>query len=467
MRKNTGQLSLQVLITGFVGIIVLSGFVVWMDAYVNSVLRADKKSLAFAIAEAGIEYSRWHLAHDPEDFQDGTGQDGPYIHDYEDKNGVKIGEFELDITPPESNTIVTIRSTGRLLSDPGLEKIIEVKMGLPSLGRFSVIGNSDLRFGEGTQVYGQMHSNGGIRFDGVAYNIITSAKEEYNDPDHSGNKEFGVHTHVDPADPLPPNAVPVRNDVFKAGREFPVPAVDFAGFTQDLAEIKAAAEDEGFYQDSSNKEGYHIVLKIDDTFDLYEVTKLVKAPQGCPASQKNWGTWSIDTESFLGNYDVPDNGLIFIEDHVWVDGTVDGVRLTIAAAKLPDIPAKRKSIIVNNDLSYTNTDGSDVVALIAQEDFQVGLISEDDLEIDAAIIAQNGRAGRSYYKSQCGLEYERDTITLYGMLATNQRYGFAYTDGTGYQTRIISYDGNLLFNPPPGFPITAEQYEIISWKEIK
>jgi hypothetical protein len=107
------------------------------------------------------------------------------------------------------------------------------------------------------------------------------------------------------------------------------------------------------------------------------------------------------------------------------------------------------------------------LGLIAQEDFNVGLKSDDNLKIDAAVVAQNGRIGRNYYKSKCGSEYKRSTIDLYGMIASNQRYGFAYMDGTGYATRTITYDGNMLYSPPPSFPTTGQALEIISWKELK
>lgn len=98
-------------------------------------------------------------------------------------------------------------------------------------------------------------------------------------------------------------------------------------------------------------------------------------------------------------------------------------------------------------------------------------MSEDDLRIDASLIAQNGFVGRYYYdnpsgfQTRCSPYHERQTITLWGMLATNLRYGFAYTDGTGYQTRNINYDGSLLYAPPPGFPLTGDDYITLSWEE--
>jgi hypothetical protein len=473
--RQSGQMSLQVLILGAVATILISGFVLWADTYVTSVARDTDKNQAFTIAEAGIEYYRWHLAHAPQDFRDGsTTSTGPFIHSYYDRNGNRLGQFELAITAPASgSTITTIQSTGRVDADPTVQKIIKVKMGLPSFARYSVAANADIRFGEGTQVYGQLHSNGGIRFDGVAYNLVTSAQSTYDDPDHSGANEYGVHTHVSPVDNTPPTALGVRNDVFTAGRQFPVPAIDFTGITQDLAAMKTAAQTtSGYYRGSSGGQGYEIVLKTTDKFDLYRVNSVTSASNSCrnnsASTVAGWGTWTVNSRTLLAsNVNFPANGIIFIEDNLWISGQIATARLNIGAGRFPVNAATYASITVNADPLYTNYDGQDVIGLISQNHINVGLSSEDDLRIDAAMIAQNGRVGRYHYAQQCGSDYSQTKITSYGMIGTNERYGWAYTDGTGYQTRVIIYDANLLYAPPPNFPITASQYDIISWEEVK
>lgn len=463
-----GQLSLQILIYGSIAIILMTGFLVWAEANINAALRYSNKALALAVAEAGIEYYRWHLAHAPSDFQDGAAGPGPYIHSYYDKNGNQIGQFILDITPPlTGSSVATIKSTGMINADPTIEKIITVKMGIPSLAKYAVVLNANVRFGVGTAVYGEIHSNKGIRFDGLAYNLVNSALSSYDDPDHSGSNEFGVHTHVSPIDPLPPASVPGRPDVFAVGRQFSVPEVDFAGITQVLAQIKENASSSGFYRGPSGAMGYEVFLKTNDTFDLYRVDVLMAPPSGCSYSQDGWGTWSVQATTSLGNYSFPSNGLIFLEDDVWVRGQINGGRLTIASARFPDNPTTRSSITINNDILYSNYDGRDVISLIAQKNINIGLNSEDDLRADAALVAQNGRVGRYYYNSSCGLSYRRSVITTYGMIASSQRYGFAYTDGTGYTTRNLTYDANLLYGPPPGFPLTSDSYKTLSWDEIK
>ena len=486
----SGQLSIQVLLYGAITIIALAGFLTWTDSVITSVYREADRAQALSIAEAGIEYYRWHLAHAAQDFQDGTGHPGPYVHNYTDRLGTLIGTFTLAITPPvPGSTIVTIESTGKLVSDPDVEKIVRVRMGIPSFAKYAAVLNANVRFGQGTEVFGEIHSNGGVRFDGIAHNLVTSAVDQYDDPDHTGQKEFGVHTHVNPPPatgvndtvrPLesPPNPVPDRPDVFLVGRQFPVPAVDFAGITTNLSQIKADAQSGGFYRATSTTGlGYEIVFKTNKTFDLYRVESLVPAPSNCTnvGGQDGWGTWSVNTKTLLGTYSMPANDLIFIEDNVWVSGQINGSRVTVAAARFPDNTATRPSITVNNNLLYTHYDGTDVISLIAQKNINIGLVSADTLRIDAALMAQNGRVGRFYYmgpttspnRSNCSPYHARTSITAYGMIGSNQRYGFAYTDNTGYATRNLVYDTNLLYGPPPSFPITTDAYQIISWDEVQ
>lgn len=474
--REAGQMTLYVLIFSALSMIILSGFVLWADANMRAVFRDTDKAQAFMIAEAGIEYYRWHLAHAQSDYQDGTGVAGPYVHEFQDKDGAPLGSFSLDITPPPvGSTVVTINSTGSVAINAAVSKIIEAKMAIPSFAKYAVVVNDFVRFGEGTEIFGPVHSNNGVRMDGLTHNIVTSSVETVNDPDHSGGNEIGVHTHVAPIDPNPPAPAPSRPDVFMVGRKYPVASVDFAGITQDLANIKTSAQSSGFYRGPSNDDGYHMVVKSNDTFDLYKVTKVLSPPNGCISvlGQQDWGTWTIQNETLLGTYPFPTNGLIFLEDSVWVDGTIATARLTIAAATFPENASKYAHITVNKDLLYTNYDGQDILSLIAQGNVNAGMQSEDDLRVDAALIAQNGRVGRYYYRppsgnqNRCAPYHIRQKIMFYGMILSRERYGFSYSDETGYVIRTIIYDANLLYGPPPSFPLTADFYTPIFWNEKK
>ncbi len=474
-----GYLLIQTLIFGAIAIVIIGGLIAYASANILLGRRVVLSEQAFQIAEAGLEYYRWHLAHAPGDFTNGTGQPGPYVKDFYDQSGTLLGNFSLSIIPPElGSTLVTVSSVGTVVNNPNITRTIVTKLSIPSFANFAAVTNSAMRFGEGTEVFGPVHSNNGLHFDGLAYNIVTSAVASYNDPDHNGNNEFGVHTHVNPPPSsginssfrsleAPPNVVPARPDVFSVGRSFPAPVVDFSNITDDLANMKTQAENEGFYLGGSGVLGYRVVLKVNNTFDLYSVNTLTNPPAQCTnvAGQSGWSSWSVNSTTLLGNYALPANGLMFFDDNLWVEGVVDGGRVTIVAAHLPEDVNQRRTITINNNLTYTNYDGADSIALIAQDDINAGMVSANDLRIDAALVAQYGRVGRYYYEDDCNPYNDRDSLTLYGTIVTAERYGFAYTDGSGYNTRTIIYDAYLLYSPPPFFPQTTPFYDVIYWQD--
>lgn len=484
--KNGGYLLIQILVFGAIAVVIIIGLVSFAISNAKLGRRVVLSEQAFQMAEAGLEYYRWHLAHAPSDYTDGTGQPGPYVKNFYDRNGVLLGTFTLTITaPPLGSTLVTLQSVGTSAADPTVKRTLVSRLAIPSFANFAAVANAIMRFGSGTEVFGPIHSNNGVRFDGLAHNLVTSYLSSYDDPIHSGSNEFAVHTHVNvppgtglnnsfrPLEAPPTSPVPARADVFIAGRSFPAPQVNFGTITSDLTQMKTDAQSGGLYFASSTVSGYQIILKTNDTFDLYKVNSLRAVPNNCTTSgQAGWGSWTASSTNLtsLGNYPFPANGLLFLDDNIWVEGTIDGARITIVAAHIPDDNVSlRRSITFNNDIMYTHYDGTDVIALIGQADVNAGLYSSDDLRIDAALIAQNGRVGRySYNDTDCAPYRSRNSITLYGTIVTYLQYGFAYGDPVtnGYSFRNLIYDSFLLYNPPPFFPKTEDFHEVISWKEI-
>jgi hypothetical protein len=286
--------------------------------------------------------------------------------------------------------------TGWTYKNPNSKRIVKVRFRQPSWSEFSVLCDSDIRFGSGTEVYGPIHSNGGLRFDAIAHNIVSSGVASYDDPDHSGGNEFGVHTHDAPVDPLPPNAVPSRTDVFMAGREFPVPTKDFNGILSDMADMKSEAgctnvgtycasdtiaSVNGRYFNNANY-GRHIILRTDGTMRVYRVTN------------DSTATNEITNESSYTSYAIPDNGIIFVEDNVWIEGTIDNKRVTIVAADLSG--GGDRDIFIKRDMRYTNYDGSDIIGLVSQRNISVTKDSNNFLRVDGALLAQSGRVGRDW-----------------------------------------------------------------------
>lgn len=465
-----GQIAVELLFLSAVVVSLITGFVSLAASLLQISVRSQNKLQALSIAEAGIEYYRWHLAHAPEDFSDGTGGPGPYVHNYYDKDGNEIGQFSLVITPPPAgSTIVTITSTGSILADSSVKKVVQVRMGIPSFAQYAWVLNSDVSFGAGAVVNGIIYSNEGIHFDGIAHNLVESALTTYTDPDVN-KTEWAVYTDGPPADPQPPTPLSTSTSaIFTAGRVVAAPAIDFGELTEDLATIASSAQETGYYATSSGALGYDLLLAT-TSFTVYKVTATTTAPNGCTNAdnQAGWGTWSIKTETQIATGTIPQNGDMFFGDNLWVRGTVNGARVTIASGRFPVNPTTYTNITVNNSLNYTNFNGSDTIALISQNNINVGLSSDNNLTVDAALIAQNGLIGRYYYSANCGASYLRNSFTNLGIMATNQRSGFVYgTNASGYENRTYNYDANLLYAPPPSFPLTTNQYSTISWEELQ
>ncbi|MBI5732127.1 MAG: hypothetical protein HY982_02080 [Candidatus Magasanikbacteria bacterium] len=460
LRVRSGTVLMIALVFGAIAITaIVNGLAVFGLMENRAAKFKHGSETAFQIAEAGIEYYRWHLAHDADDFQDGVGGPGPYPHDYKDKDGNVIGRFVLDIAPPAyGSSVAVITSTGSTVAQPNTRRKLQARVGFPSLADYAFLTNSDVWIGDNETIHGKLHANGGIRFDGTADAPITSAKETYVCKPVFGS---GCNNSIKPG-------------VWGAGGpqnfwKFPVPAFDFNAITVDLAAVKTGAENGGFYRSSSGAYGYHLKFKNNATFDLYKVTALKPLPTPGYGKDvdgnKHYESYDIKTESFQGNFGNPANGLIFIEDQIWVEGTVKG-RLTVGSGKFPVNPTTDTSIIIPNNLIYSLKDGSDTLGLIAQKHVLLPRYSPNNLEIDAALIAQNGSAQRFYYSGDI-----LDNLTVYGSVISNGIWTWSWvTMGgavvSGYRNTYTTYDANLTYGPPPAFPV-GNEYHLISWREIK
>lgn len=450
--------------------IILSSVVTFLAQQTKLSLRVHAREQAFQISESGIRYYRWYLAHTVEGrttaqianfWATGNpiGVATPYEVEYVDPGGEAIGRYRLEVTPPPSgSTAVIVKATGWTYRYPNDKRVITVRFRRPAWSENAFVLNDFNRFGEGTEVFGRIHSNAGIRMDGIAHNLVTSSVATYNDPDHTGGNEFGVHTHKTTTDPLPPAAVPARTDVFKAGRQFPVAVVDFNGVIGDLSYMKSQAQagaNNSRYFNNANQ-GRHIIFNSNGTYSIRTVQSFSSGTNQISNYQGNWSTYTI-----------PNDGVIFVENNVWIEGTISNKRVTVAAANMSS--GALKNIYIGKDIRYTSYDNcSDMIGLIAQGDVEIYKGSEDNLRIDASLIAQTGRVGRQNYQGSTDLH--KDIITVYGTIASNERYGFEWADNngnhvSGYYNRDIIYDKNILYCPPPFFP-TGSQYEQDLWQEV-
>ena len=451
-RNNRGNILLFVMVFGT---ITLSVIIVGLSGYAISENSASNKKhnreMALQIADAGINYYRWHLAHAKTDYYDNnsTSTPGPYVHDYEDKDGNVIGQYSLDITPPSlGSTIIIIESTGWLNSQPDSRVKIRATVGFPSLTDYSFLTATDVWIGDTEVTHGKFHANGGIRFDGVGDAPIESAMATYTCKDHHG---CGNQT---------------KAGIWGTGGPtqywgFPVPAKDFTAVTANLAQIEDNSDPDagGLNFTSSGQQGWRFQFNSSSQFVAYKVltTNCYKAKD---IDDNNYFWPCIDAATYGAGttYNMPANGFIFVDDNVWVDGVIKG-RLTIGTSV-------GKSIIINGNITYAAKDGTNVLGLMAEQNILIPRDSPESLEIDAALLAQNGAAKRYYYPGNT-----KDSLLIYGSIITNKTWTWSWVSGggsviSGYELTNSTYDANLTYGPPPGFPVGSE-YNLISWEVIR
>ncbi|MCD5396347.1 MAG: hypothetical protein LR000_01630 [Candidatus Pacebacteria bacterium] len=483
MKKEKGTLVTIVLVFSLIFLILMGSIISLILAQYRASKKKSAYELAFQIAEAGINYYRWRLAHAPQDFCDGVppGSEkcqnppyGPFVHEYKDPEGNVVGEFVLWITPPSKcYPWAIIESEGYTLEFPETKRKLKAKWAKPSLAKYAFLTNSNVWIGEEGRLKGPLHSNGGIRMDGEQNSLATSAKETYICGPEHGCDYWRCN------DPCRWTASGCEcPGIWGEGKgkdlglwDFPVPAIDFDLISRDLATLKEEAQNAGFYFGPSGRKGYHIEFLSNGKFYLYKVTRLQRPVYGWDGENLVIESNSIKNKTLLGMYDLPsDCAPIFVEDNLWVSGDVAG-RVTVVAARLPEIPDQLKKIIIHDNINYVTEDA--VLGLISQSDILIPLYSPNRLEIEAVLLAQRGRVFRYYYPNLPWEPYRtyaiRDYIKTYGSIITNKIWTFTWVGWqgrviSGYRETEMSYNPDLTYSPPPYFP-THGEYEIFEWEE--
>lgn len=429
-------------------------------------LAEETKQKAANLAEAGLEYYRWHLAHFPNDLKDGTNNAGPYVHTIVDPEGGTLGTYSLSIggtVSCGSVTDVAITSTGTATEDPKYTRTLLARYTRPSVAEFSTIVNSNVWVGGDRVITGPYHSNGGIRMDGTHNATVSSGVSSW-----LCTSSFGCSPSSN------------QNGVFGGGSptnlwNFPAAPIDFNGISIDLAKLKGYATSTGKYLAPSGNYGYKIVFKNNGTFDAYKVT----------GTQLVWG-YSLENGwvqertviSTLGpgtNYAIPAAcPVVFVEDNAWIEGVVSG-KVTIAAADVTNSNVDR-SIVIPNNITYAHATGDGLTA-IGEQDVLIGLDTPDVMNINGIFIAQKGHFGRNHYVTSGtqGLPASldpyvtRSTLNTNGTVVSNGRVGTKWTSGgtfvSGYSQRNDSYDRSLAAGPPPFTPATSDDFKFVLWQD--
>ena len=82
---------IQSVVFAGIAIVVVSSLITWAGINLRNSRSSVYKEKALQVAEAGIEYYRWHLAHAPQDYTDGHATSSPtYTHTFMTKMGLRL-----------------------------------------------------------------------------------------------------------------------------------------------------------------------------------------------------------------------------------------------------------------------------------------------------------------------------------------------------------------------------------------
>ncbi len=453
---------IMVLVFGAVFITLMGGLSGFVLMQKNVTEKKEYAEQALQIAEAGLEYYRWFLSHNPGDTTDGTGEPGPYEHIYADPEGGDIGTFSLNIAGTVSCSEITsidIYSTGWVDADPDVTRTVYGKYTRPSVAEYAYVLNDNVWAGSDRQIYGPYHSNLGIRMDGTNHSIVTSGVEEWR-----CTSSFGCSPSRD------------ESGVFGDGPntelwDFPAETVDFVGISVDLVHMKDRAQNGGglYFPKVSNwrnREGYRVIFRESGTIDVYEVTstrRVWSEPVG-RATEDNYER--IHSQHYVGNYDIPEEcSLLFFEDNLWVEGEVEG-RVTLVSANVTD-PGTDTNVYLIDDITYADTQSG--LTLLGEHSVLIAYDVPYNLELRGIFIAQMGSFGRNYYNPWWLSLSKRGVLEMTGSIVSNGRVGTKWTSWgshvSGFAQRYNSYDRQLAGDPPPFTPYMDDEYRFVEWRQ--
>jgi hypothetical protein len=486
--RPRGFIMLLAIVFGAIFVTILGALSGTVLAQNRSQLENIGKSQGLAIAEQGLEYYRWHLAHFPTDLQNGTGHAGPYTLAVNDPEGGQAGTATLSIvgnTACNQITSVDITSKGTPTSGSGFATLV-ARYAEPTVALYSYIVNASVWAGSDRVINGPYHDNGGIRMDGTANAPVTSSLSSW-----SCTSSFGCSPTV------------TEPGVFGAGPNsvlwsYPTPQIDFSAISADFSILKSTAQSSGLYlprvssgiENTNNGDrGYHLIFNSNGTVTVKQVTA-ENDVQSIPLDNPTQTNVPIDDYTFIktestyssaqvisGTYTLPANcGLIYVEDNVWIEGTVPS-EVTVVAANVVTAGVT-PNVMLPNNITYSNASGVSGLTVISANDILITPNSPQNMTLNGIFIAQGGAYGRNYYGEDptgsyytCPNSYEpRGTLTIHGTTVSNLRTGTKWINGcpsgdAGYQTRLDSFDRQLSTSPPVFTPAVSTTGQFINWRQ--
>ena len=491
LRTQAGYLLILVLVFGSVFFTIMAGIIGYAVTQSQVVTQRYLLDMSSEIAEAGLNYYKWYLAHYPDDVTNGTGLPGPYVHQYFDPEGAAIGEFSLSISSSTycgDVAAIEVSSTGYTYENPSLTRTLTARYAQPTVAEYAFIINSNVWAGDDRTIVGPYHSNQGIRMDGTNLSTVTSGQDDW-----TCTGSFGCS----PSQTVP-GVYTTSGNANESLFAFPSSPINFTDLTIDLAAMQDRAQNAGgIYIPNSGNYGYRVTFNGDGTVTVRRVTGTTQYWAYSNADGWFQERRVISATAPYGTYPIDQNcPLIYIADNVWLEGTVDQ-KVSLAAAGT-DAFGNDPTIVLQGNIEYNDPETDGLLA-IAEDDVLLGVDVPDAMTVNGIFVAQNGRYGRNSY---CHPSYDynncirctasfgffcvswadysmptalqpytrRTSLSMTGTIVSNGRVGTKWSQGgtftSGFATRTNAYDRNLVNDPPPLIPNTSDVYEFTEWQEV-
>lgn len=463
------------LAVGFIGVLTIvmgtiASYVFQQSKYGRALFAREQ---ALSIAEAGLEYYKWFLARTPTAVQTGGGIVSPYTYTVSDPEGGTLGSAEVTATAALQcgrTQWIDIASKGTASTDVSFPRTLTARYMKPSVAEYSYIVGENVLVGSDRNIKGPYHGNGGVRMNATHNADVTSSVSTWN-----CTTSYGCN----PSQSNAPGVLGTGSN--PTLWRYPAQSISFDAISVDLANLQGYVQSGGglYFGPANgnvNNRGYHLVFNADGTVTVSRVSSTVSV--WGYSTQTNWQTeYNImGNETLVGTYTIPSTcSVIFVEDRVWIEGTVKGKVLVVAAT--PTDGGTSSDVLLKGNIFYASNDGSNGLTIVAERNILFPLNAPETMEIHGIFIAQNGRYGHNAYTnswpyavpSQYSSYVLKDQLTTIGTVVSRQRTGTAWDCGgyvcTGFQQRNDFYDRVLAFSPPPFTSAAAADYGLQLWRE--
>lgn len=478
LRPGAGQrgqsLISVIMITSVVALLV-AATLTWTQSNTGQSVRSVRGDVAQQAAEAGLQLYLSRIVEDPRYWRNyvDTAEDRRYDttngatynpgtawpagHNWTYVGGTttwrplqnaRFGQagYSLRITPTADPNVILVQSTARVMPSGGTNPVVrsvQARIQPISIADFQMISNTSITYGAAATTTGKLYSAVNIEHDGTATAPLYAAN-------------FVCRTNCAMSQ--------ANNAAFQAGAfdrttnpsfasKFPTP-VDFSNFTQDLTDIRAAAQATGIYRTAADATGWMVqflstgqarIWKITgNTGDLSNSIPTLQCPETVTVPAGNQPFYMYFEQSVVignGANETDACGTSPTSRSSVVDGQV-----TLASAN---------DVIIGNDIAYEQS-GDDVLGLIAQSEVIMASFTNASLTWRAATLAQGGQ-----WRTNHGNTDHNGTMTFTGS-STTRDGGYA----SMFSSRVYNYDTTLQTLRPPLFPTIEGSWSIGYWREV-